>query len=200
MRPDRAVVINLRRRPDRLKRFLAGWVAFGLPVDLLVLEATDPKVKSQPLSAMQMSAPAWGCWDSHVRALRQEHLVTLVLEDDAVFAPHFRSALDDLVLPPDWEMCQLGGQHLVPPEEVVPGLVRPRHTIRSHAYLAREPHELGRLLARCPRHVDMAFSKLSIRRYAVDPWLVGQDDSPGDISRQAPTQTEFWNEGERRGA
>jgi hypothetical protein len=201
MRPASAYVITLRRRADRLDRFLDRWahVALGIPVhivwgtDQAVEAPTDPRWNKYPRGT-------WGCWDSHVRALALADGPTLICEDDAVFTDGFTQVLSDLTLPSGWELVHLGGQHLTAPEPVVPGLVRPRRMLRSHAYLAAYPQRLSAALATTRTHVDYALGLIPLARFAVDPWLVGQDESPGDITRTNTTTVEFWQEESRRGA
>ncbi len=195
MLPAQVVVIHLARRPDRLALFRERWKATGLPVTPLIFTATD-QTREQPADPRWQQYPvgAWGCWDSHVRALKIAAGPVLILEDDAVFAPNFAEALAELTLPPDWEMCHLGGQHLLTPEAFVPGLVKPRRMLRTHAYLAHYPQVLSSAIRGRKTHVDYALSQLPIRRYATDPWLVGQDDTPGDITRKEPNGIEFWQE------
>lgn len=195
MIPSQVVVIHLMRRPDRLRSFWQRWDQAGMPVTPLIFHATD-QTTTPPPEPYWHDFPhgTWGCWDSHVRALRTAVGTVLVLEDDAVFSPRFTEALMELTLPPDWEVCHLGGQHLYKPEPVVPGLVRPTRMLRSHAYLAHYPHVLSSALRTQRTHVDYAFGALPVRRYATDPWLVGQDESPGDITRKEPNAVEFWQE------
>lgn len=201
MLPAQVVVINLRRRPDRLARFRERWVATGLDLDPLVFTGTD-QAAQPPADPRWRALPAgaFGCWDSHARALRQAVGPVLILEDDAVFADNFGQALAELTLPPDWEVVHLGGQHLYRPEPFVPGLVRPTRMLRTHAYLSHWPQVLASGLRGQRTHVDFALAQLPIRRYATDPWLVGQDDSPGDVTRRAPNGIDFWQEAKARGA
>lgn len=196
MKPDVAIVINLARRVDRRKAFLARWKERGLAdVELIVFQATDhPQLPVPDDRWSGFPEGAWACWDSHYRALRRASGVALVLEDDAVFAPDFEAKLSALVLPPGWDVVHLGGQHLLEPEPVVPGIVKPRWTLRSHAYLAAHPQTLASALRTKPTHVDVALGQLPLARFAVDPWLVGQDDSPGDVTRKAPSHVDFWQE------
>lgn len=195
MTPAVAVVISLARRADRLAAFRDRWEQVGLGVPLLVLTATDQATHPPPDAGWNRYPPgAWGCWDSHIRALRLTCGPVLVLEDDAVFAPRFGVVLTQLTLPATWDVVHLGGQHVVTPTPVVPGLVRPRCVLRTHAYLAHHPRALATQLAAKPTHVDYAFGSLGLTRYATDPWIAGQDDSPGDITRTRPDRVEFWQE------
>lgn len=202
MLPASVTVINLARRPDRLRAFQSRWHRFGLDITPDVLTATDQCEHDPPEASWEMlPLGAWGCWDSHIRALNAARPPALILEDDAVFLPHFALVLADLTLPPDWEVAHLGGQHLYRPEPVLPGLVRPKRLYRSHAYLARYPQTLAVRLRSVKTHVDHALGQLGLSRYCVDPWLVGQDASRSDITRTSADTVEFWQErGVRRGA
>jgi len=193
--PAQVIVVHLARRPDRLDRFYRRWKTAGLPVTPLIFTATDQTTQPPPDPRWNVFPHGtWGCWDSHIRALRLAVGPVLILEDDVVFGERFAQALAELTLPPDWEVCHLGGQHLTPPEPFVPGLVRPVRMLRSHAYLARYPQVVAGGLRSRKTHVDFALGGLPIRRYATAPWLVGQDDSPGDITRRAPHGVDFWQE------
>lgn len=200
MIPATAIVINLARRADRLETFIARWKDAGLDVPLEILDATDEATQKPPDPWAKFPRGAWGCWDSHRRALARAGSPALIMEDDCVFQWNFAPALAELTAPSGWEVIHLGGQHLVRPDPLVPGLVKPRRMLRSHAYVAAYPQTLSAALRGRRTHVDYALGLLPLARYAVDPWLVGQDGSPGDITRTTASQTEFWQEGERRGA
>lgn len=191
------VLINLARRTDRLENFQVRWVEAGMAeTPVRVLEATDEIRTGRPPDPRWASYPvgSYGCWDSHIRALAGiEFGPVLILEDDAVFAENFSAALHALSAPSDWEVLHLGGQHVIRPFPVTPGLVSPRRLFRSHAYLARYPQLLARQLRFLPGHVDVALGRSAATRYCVSPWLVGQDDSPSDITRTSGV-TEFWQE------
>lgn len=203
MRPVSAFVITLRRRADRLDRFLDRWRVLGMGMPVHIQWATDQTLTSPPDHRWdKYPLGAWGCWDSHIKALRVANGPVLVLEDDAVFVPGFARILSELTLPAGWELVHLGGQHLTPPDPVVPGLVKPRRMLRSHAYLAAYPQRLAASLATTRTHVDHALGLLPLARYAVDPFLVGQDDSSSDITRTTTNAVQFWQQQEetRRGA
>jgi len=195
MLPAQVLVIHLERRTDRLANFRTRWAATGLDVAPVIFAATD-QTRHDPPDPRWDSYPhgTWGCWDSHVRALRAAVGPVLIVEDDAVFAPCFGVALAQLTLPPDWELVHLGGQHLTRPDPVAPGLVRPVRMLRTHAYLARYPQILAGALRGHKTHVDYALGQLPVHRYACAPWLVGQDDTPGDITRRQPNGFEWWQE------
>lgn len=198
MLPDQVVVIHLERRADRLANFRARWAATGLDIEPVIFTATDQSISS-PADPVWRNYPpgTWGCWDSHIRALRAAVGPVLILEDDAVFAGNFGPALRDLTAPGDWEILWLGGQHVHRSQPVVPGIVRPTRLLRSHAYIARYPQVLGAGLLRHRSHVDRALGRQPARAYACDPWLVGQDDTPGDVTRRQPNGIEWWQEARR---
>lgn len=198
-----AVVINLARREDRRAAFENRWAATGLGdrVRLRILPATDDRAQ-RCLDPHWMPFPsgARGCWDSHIRALDQAGSAPLlVLEDDCVFSDDFAAVLTALTPPPDWEILHLGGQHVISPVLVAPGIVRPCRLYRSHAYLARFPRAVAAQLRTHRTHVDVALGRAQLVRYAVTPWIAGQDGSLSDITR-TPGATEFWQEEVPRGA
>ena len=191
-----AVVLNLPRRVDRREMFLARYEAAGLGrIPLRIHGATDERLTKPPSPAWaKFPRGAWGCWNSHIQALNASRGPVLVFEDDAVFSPHLADYLAVVGYPDGWELIHLGGRHITPPQPVYPGLVRPRRLLGSHAYLAHYPGVLAAGLRAHRTHVDYALAALRLDRYAVAPWLVGQDDSPGDITRLAPQGIDFWQE------
>lgn len=177
---DRVLVVSLAARTDRRAALRRRW---PLPGGLVFFDAfADPDDR------------AGACIASHVAALLSlgDDEPALILEDDAVFADGFTL---DLEPPPDWDVLWLGGQHLVPPEPTDrPGWVRPAALVCHHAYLARHPATLGRLLhAFGPNH-SIPAAALSLVHYAPAPFIVGQGPGWSDIDG-VTYGTRFWNEG-----
>lgn len=173
-----AVVINLRRRPDRLAAFTQRWIEARVPVALTFWRATDGRHGVPARVPWNRLPPgAWGCWRSHQDVLRRHPGPLLVMEDDAVLRPTFGADLAALDPPEDWALIYLGGQHLAPPSPFRPGLVVPQRIIRSHCYLARDPQLLADELGET--YVDYALNQVRVPRYAVDPLWVTQDPRAG---------------------
>ncbi len=185
----RAVVLNLKRRADRLAEFRSE--PWPFPVE--VFEAVDGSV-SPPPDTFVSPAGAWGCLRSHQlvleRALADGAEPLLVLEDDAVVRPDFAAKLEEFLqaVPDDWDQLMLGGQHMGGSEPVKPGVVRCLNCQRTHAYVIRGAmlRDLYRewCSSRTNRHCDHVMGPFQsrFRVYAPDPFLVGQRRSRSDIT------------------
>ncbi len=191
--PD-AIVINLPRRPDRLASIRSRWAQLHTSRALRVHPAVDGQTGLPPDAhqAVRRQPGIYGCWASHRQVLAAADGPPLVLEDDAVFAPHFLAAVEAIEPPADWDLIYLGGQHVRPPQPHPSGLTIPTPRFqRTHAYIARRPKAIAALM-NYPHHVDWVFGRMPIRRYAVTPAIVGQDGSPSDVTGTVLSQT-FWN-------
>ncbi len=188
---DRVVVINLSRRLHRFEQFskrLEGRWPFRPPVRF---EAVDGWTLTPP-PQWKHSPGAWGCLQSHRAvldsAIADDAKSLLVMEDDAYPADDLPAQAEMFFrsLPQDWDCLMLGAEHLLPPEPVVPGVVRCTASIRCHAYALR-----GKILpmlsafwqANQTDHCDLVLCSLmrTFRAYAPDPPLFGQDGGPSDI-------------------
>jgi len=64
----------------------------------------------------------------------------LLLEDDVILHPNFRSLLAGIELPDDWGIFFLGCQHFEEPIPCAPGIVRVKHAVDTHAVAIRKPY------------------------------------------------------------
>jgi hypothetical protein len=199
---DRVVVISLRRRADRMRRFLARVAACDWPfAEPQIFNAVDGNAVPCPRQ-WKSGGGAYGCQQSHLRVLHNALMDgvqrLLVMEDDAEFRGTFGADAAEFVknVPADWECLMIGGQHMAPGIPVSDGVVRCKNTQRTHCYaVTREGMAtLAKLWAGSVNHIDWDMGPFLGRRektYAPSAFLVGQASSQSDISgRRNPTQ--FW--------
>ena len=179
LRIGHVLVISLLRRADRREAFDRRWQAATGGAPYTVLAAAD-----------RPDDPARGCYESHVQALRACTPATLVLEDDAAFAPSFSLDLPDA--PADWQLLRLGGLLRTggPPRGGWAPVVRIQHT---HAYVARDPALLLRRVQAISRaDIGVALSAGIGGHYRLTPGTVGQAAGLSDIAGQVRPHDQFW--------
>lgn len=198
---DRVVLINLKRRPDRLTEFRRLQTTHGwrLP-EPVVVPAVDGNAVGVP-PGYTAGGGAFGCRQSHVGVLEQALTdgvrQLLVLEDDVVWEAGVWAALEAFLaaVPGDWEQLMLGGQHVRQPEPVSPGVVRCTNCQRTHAYAVRGEalRDLLHLWYGCDTHIDhrMGPWQRTRRVYAPDPFVFGQGGGRSDING-AEQPPRFW--------
>ncbi len=136
------VCLNLARRLDRRLRAWEEFRREGLTVERLVApdagEMSGLRVKQYrgvgPRACALAHRLAWR------EARRQAVDAILVLEDDVVLAPSFRSQAESWLatVPDDWDFLYFGCVFRDPPQAEAPGLVRVTgRTWDLHAYAAR---------------------------------------------------------------
>jgi hypothetical protein len=203
---DQVWVISLKRRPDRLNRFMGETRKFRWPFKApQVYHAVDGDKVGVP-KYWQTGGGSYGCLRSHMnileRAILDDVNSILVLEDDALlpdtFVEDFSAFWDNV--PKDWQCLMLGGQHAnSKPIPVAPGVVRAGDgggIQRTHCYALRG-HEVMKALykvwANAAVHCDwvMGPCMAQFNTYAPDPFLVGQADGQSDISGQR-NPNKFW--------
>ncbi len=211
---DRVVVLNLKRRPDRLRRFEKALSEIEWPFKPPeVFEATDGRIETPPSS--YLSGPgAWGCLRSHSRiveeTLRRGLDSVLILEDDVCFVEDIAERVSEFlsIVPSDWDQLMLGGQHTLkfngPPVEEKPGLLRCRDCERTHCYAMRGTF-MRTLLDRWQGggkfngtvHCDWIMARdpemqMAHRVYAPAEFLAGQELNHSDIM-QSVVPRHYWN-------
>lgn len=188
---DRVVVINLARRFERRSQFtqrFENW-PFKTPQRFEAIDGFQVEVPAD----WDKGPGAWGCMLSH-RAVLGSAIADgvkslLVLEDDAYPVPDFEGRSADFLarVPSDWDCLMFGGEHLMAPAPVAPGIVRCMATNRTHAFALR-----GRIMPALLRywhhyktdHCDIVLASLMrhCNVYAPDPFLIGQGAGFSDIT------------------
>jgi len=199
---ERVYVINLKRRPDRLRAFFQRLEQYGWPFkEPIVYPAIEGDKVGVPPEFTQ-GGGAYGCRMSHLRILQdclmEDVPSVMILEDDADLCEGFPEKVAAFLakVPSDWEGIMLGGQHHAPPIPTgVAGVVRVRYAQRTHCYIARPSYmkALQRRWGNATVHIDwlMRDWQHQFVVYAPDPWLVGQAGGRSDI-RGAEKATEWW--------
>lgn len=193
---ERTILINLKRRPDRLATFFAQPQLADWPLAKIELfEAIDGHSAAfNPAWGNDRMRGAWGCWASHSAMLRkmldEQAESVLILEDDAYLAPQFNERTEKFfaAVPDDWQCLMLGGQHRNGrPQTICPGVLRCLNCQRTHAYALRG--EMIELVYRLYQgmttgHIDHRLGPFcaNYKTYAPDPFLFGQAGGKSDIN------------------
>lgn len=211
---DEVVIINLRRRPDRLERLKRELTRIAWPFRYpKIFRAIDGKVFCPP-AGWTDGPGAWGCLASHrqvlANAIKDGKQSILVMEDDVVFCDSFRERIKEFlaIVPEDWEQLMIGGQHQYYyhglPDLIKPGVYRCKDCERTHCYAVRGEY-MRKLVDRWAgggkfsgnAHCDWIMGRdpdmqLSHKVYAPEYFLAGQERGQSDIFND-PQPRRFWN-------
>jgi hypothetical protein len=192
---DRVVLLNLKRRPDRLEETNAMLATIGWPFqEPQRFDAVDGRAIPIPDNWPRIGGRegSYGCMLSHRNILQQaiqEGVETLlVIEDDVELKADFPLRVADFLreLPDDWEMIQFGGQNFARPEQVKPGVLRCINTQRTHMYAVRGNgmRELYKWWAESTGHCDHRLKEWQPKHrvYMPEQPLAGQRPSRSDIA------------------
>lgn len=188
---DRAVVINLERRADRLEALREEFKQWPF-VQPIIQKAIDGKRVPFPEGFKDNSPFTWGCLQSHRRALEDaindgcESLI--VLEDDTKFVPGFadkcRQFFNDV--PDDWEIVFLAGRHHAKPTLIKNGVLKANELQYMGCYGVRGKGliELYKFWHKWhDTHCDIAAQKWfgTRKTYTPFPFLAGHAGGYSDI-------------------
>lgn len=207
------MVINLKRRPDRLRQVRAALSKCHWPFKRPEAFAAIDGLSASLPPGWTHGHGAWGAMLSHRAILEAADKDgvnrLLVLEDDVCFAEDFRSRVELFLaaVPEDWDQLMIGGQHMSQggkPTLVRPGVYRCVDCERMHCYAIR-----GRFMQKFLRrlhgggkfngltHCDCILGRdpeMQRRHkvYAPELFLAGQERSQSDINHSYQPR-KFWN-------
>lgn len=183
---ERAICLNLDRRPDRWQGFCEvvneqPWpfpaVQRVAAIDGQILANTCPDWWS---CGNQCRFAQWGCHLSHLRIFEQGERErwgnTLILEDDVFFCDFLVDKVSSFLsrIQEPWDIVYLGGNYLPrkldpavdPPEEIATGILRMHGCLTTHAYIVNG-ESFGKLTHLLRNHSELRM----IRRHAIDRFL-----------------------------
>lgn len=209
---DECVVINLERRPDRLKKFFDSFPDYWPFREPRIIQAIDGERVPKP-SFYKQQPGAWGCLRTHLRVYEDAMNKPIsqglfIFEDDIAWDKNAGDAITLFFanLPADWDMVYLGGLHhclnTLParPMEGHLGVWRGRAITTTYAYgiSARFLPTLYQALLEAPQdHIDQMLASLMSAQpdwkvYCPNPWPVGMDAGHSDICGRHYQRPHFW--------
>ncbi len=182
------VFTSLPSRDDRRGRLLERLAALKLEVEWFAAASEADMEDAGSFKSRAHRAHATTVERVLDAAIARDADAVLIMEDDVIFAPHFRAKCAQVELPSDWGLCYLGCQHFRPPAHANPGLVRTTQAYDTHAFGIRRPYyEAVRQALRSASSdcVDVRISDLHERvpTYAAYPNLAWQEESWSDIAQ-----------------
>lgn len=224
-----SLTITLWRRPERAVAFSRGYMAATGRPARFVYGFDGSKVPTP--HGWKSSPGAFGCCLAHAVALARalsdyglgEDDPIAIFEDDCVFVPDFATKLSRAakLVPSDWDLFYLGGQHLVElggkPRVVAQdgdvSIARSLNINRLHAYVVRvraarvlfprlleyatnAPERIGKW-NETPHDFEMGRLMQAgiLTAYAVSPWLCGQDALGSDTFPSSDaSRVRYWNQ------
>jgi glycosyl transferase family 25 len=170
---DKVYVINLKRRPDRLKKWISNNSKFFSNEQLYVFEAIEPNQRD--LKQWSFEPGALGCLESHLGVIKhaRDHNYgnILIFEDDCVLKENFNTLFFEHVevLPNNWNMFYLFSQHYLPANDHNNLLVKCNSTLSTVAYMLNKAsyNFLIELLELKSKQVDVIFAQL---HYIIDAY------------------------------
>lgn len=206
---DKAFVINLDSRTDRLEEFFRQVDSLDLDFVFERLPAVDG-IKIPKPSWYWPPRGAWGCFLSHLFAILKAASSgaenVLIVEDDCVFREDFKKNFEICLseLPINWDMFYIGGEHIeteyCPPVQTDYFIAKASSVNLTTGYLLNKS-AYNTVLSKifdfdrfkynpntklnCIQHVDRQFASMAreglLNVYSAVPWLVGQDSGVSDV-------------------
>ncbi len=206
---DKVVLINLKRRKDRLEYSLGELKRINWPFNTPELvEGIDGQLEKLPIG-FTGGLGALGCSLSHIKILEkaiQDNVENLlILEDDIVFEDDFAKRAESFLsdLPDDWDALMFGGNHFVLPQVLRENICRCNFTGLTHAYAIRRRimADLLEKVKTLSTHTDLTFAQEQTRYkvYAPNPFIVTQNKSlKSDISMARKKRGETNSEHQKK--
>jgi GR25 family glycosyltransferase involved in LPS biosynthesis len=195
---DNVFVINLKRRPDRLKTITEK--LNDLHIKFEVIEAVDGSLLDADKSIGNgcNHKGVAGCALSHrkVAALAKERHYKnyLVIEDDCEFSEDFNELFNFYYkqLPKDWDMIYFGGNHQLQPTAVNVNVGKLQHTYTTHCFAINQGaynniiEFVGDSVEKLKEPIDVTLTRIQKqgKSYVFKPHLVWQEGSFSDIEQK----------------
>lgn len=188
---DNIYCINLDRRPDRWSEVSEETSKHNLIVERVsAIDGNPNNIQTNN----GVSDGDVGCTLTHCKILQdaidKNYTKILVLEDDVVFSDDLNNLFDEYLgmVPDDWDMIYLGGNHINEPIYINEHVYRVTHTYTTHAYAIKRKvfSEVLELQKNAKKQVDVYYSDLqkTLNCYVIKPHLAWQRDSFSDIQNR----------------
>jgi hypothetical protein len=195
---DKVILINLKRREDRLEKAVEELMKTNWNYE--VFEAYDGKYMTIP-SWFKASPGAFGCLQTHLAIynslVKKSFESCLILEDDFILADNAIQTIENTPFPGQWTMIYLGGQPLVRLKDYIQGLSRCSQIDRTHAYVINQRF-LKKIYPRLEEqpgfHIDTKLRALQDdQTFIFSPQVIGQRAGYSDVLCGYSATKRFWN-------
>ena len=193
---DKVFLVNLKKRKDRLQRFISRISSIGESVgakDSTITLFDAVEGAQIPTSERRGSPGVAGCRQSHIniikKAKKNNYDKILILEDDVTFSSDFSIKFNELMrtLPEDWDMLYFGGNHQESPIKIK-GICHKVKVYSTHAYAVKSTlyDHIITILEKHDCPVDVAYRHEiheldKFKTYGAYPQIAGQEVGHSDI-------------------
>ena len=182
-------LINLKRRPDRLK--LSTDKLNKLGIEFTLFEAGDGKMCIEEYQT-NIKPGQLGCLLSHLNLIKhakeKDLSNLLILEDDVSFNENFNNLFKESVkeLPEDWDMFYLGGNAIVGQNtKITDTIFKSNQVGTTHSYAIKNTiYDLILESNKYELPIDSLFTEVLNRKvntYIISPAITFQDESFSDV-------------------